>query len=194
MWAPTVQASAATWPMAVPEWNALTSGRPTEGPLLLACICAAWYNNPLPASLASAACGGVDPFGVPSLPPCPRSHGPWALGLDVLASAGPHTLPENPSLADPSGLQCIYIVLPMRTPTRSATTTTCPCPHGLRQLTSRMAALSQGVIPELWSLTAASRIRHSIVQVGCWTSTAVQPAPFLSCPGARRAGTRTVPR
>lgn len=80
-------------------------------PILLACICAARYDIPLAASLASAACGGVDPLGILTTRPPPRSmpQEPCALGPGSWAPMslplpGPHTLPENPSLADPSGL------------------------------------------------------------------------------------------
>lgn len=138
---------------------------PTEGPSSARLhLCSLVQINPLAASLASAACG-VDRFGVPSLPPfCPRCPGSWVLGPDVLASAGPHTLPEHPSLADPSGLQCIYSTPNANTHEVSSNDDTSMPAWAMGGYSPpSMAALPQGMIPELWSLTAASRIRQSIV-------------------------------
>lgn len=140
MWAPTVQCIGGHLADGCPRMEFThQEGGPQRGLLLLACVCAAWawYNKSSACVSCVSSVRRRRSLWGPSLPSCPRSHGSWVLGLDVSASAGPHTLPENPSLADPSGLQCIYIVLPMRTPTRPATTTTCPCPHGLRSLTSQ---------------------------------------------------------
>lgn len=95
---------------AVPEWNALTYKVAHRGALFCSLASAQlgtiilWLRLLRQQRAASIALGSP-----PSLPPfCPRSPGSWVLGPDVLASAGPHTLPEHPSLADPSGLQCIY--------------------------------------------------------------------------------------
>lgn len=59
----------------------------------------------------------------------------------------------------------------------------------------RMAALPQGTIPELWFLTAASRIRQlTIHQVGLELAPPYSLPPFCRVLAHGATGTRTVPR
>lgn len=147
------------------------AGGPQRGPLLLACICAAWYNNPQAASLASAACGGVDPFGVPSLPPCPRSPGSWVLGpgsrRPCLCRA---THPSRKPVAHGSVGVAMHLHSTPNANTHEVSDsndTSMPAWATVTHLPGWLLC-RRAMIPELWFLTVASRIRQSIVhQVGC---------------------------
>lgn len=96
-----------TWPMTVPEGNALSAThQQTTHRGAPFCSPASALSGVSSVRRAAAAAAAIH-LGSPPLPPCP---GPWALGPQALASAGPHTLSETPLLADQSGLQCVYIV------------------------------------------------------------------------------------